>query len=524
MAISTFAIAVPTSGAGASTDISTAVNITKTFFFSGAVDDEVDLQLSPNGTTFATVAHLSAASGVYSTAVQASFVRLVRTRGSAGTCVMAGDAMSAAATADIQNATTGQITPLRDVVVGQRCRIFGDSFADGIGVGEDAGVFPNPTVTGSGSFTATAGSGQLSLRTGATAGSSVIQQSNLINTFRTGYTSGYQSGIQAPATPTALRVVSRIGGVDTQVQSTAFSVVPNYALDGNFHQWTVVYQGSAAIFAADGVALHRMSGQTASPRTGTLDLPIRHELVNASGVTTVRWGVFSATDGYFVEATYATNDVTMNVRGSTAIIIGSDSLDVGVIGTTTPLRASLVAGTDGVNLQPSLINVASFMASTNGSLASGTVIGTVTSLAYLFHSASSTKRIEIKRIDVTAAGGISAGGTLLTLALRGAFITAENATPGGTSQTINGTDRSQTPDATDVFRTGATGAPTRLPGDVLSTAFGASGSYVWCPDTSSRPIVLRPGVAEGFEIRIVVGGITLTTAAQFAVTFYWTER
>ena len=165
-------------------------------------------------------------------------------------------------------------------------------------------------------------------------------------------------------------------------------------------------------------------------------------------------------------------------------------------------------------------NVSSFMASSNGTISSGTAGATVTSLGYLFHPNTNTKRIEICRIDVTVGGG-STGNVMI----RGAFISAENGTPGGTSQTINPTDRGDSTSAGVIFRS-APNAPARVTGDLITWNAGGSATeanFVWTPPLAGKPIVLRASQTEGFEVRSVVG-TALLTAATIAVTFYWTEQ
>lgn len=173
----------------------------------------------------------------------------------------------------------------------------------------------------------------------------------------------------------------------------------------------------------------------------------------------------------------------------------------------------------------SYANVPTYGASTNGVVSSGTVLATVSSVAYLFHAAANTKTFRILRILASIGGG--SGGALN---LRGALITAENGTPGGTVQAVNPVNRgdaaSTATGANGVFRTGATGAPTRIAGDLMTYSIGGAdtGSDVELFDASQfgEPITLRGGFAEGFEIRSVVG-TALLTAAQIAVTFFFTE-
>lgn len=164
-------------------------------------------------------------------------------------------------------------------------------------------------------------------------------------------------------------------------------------------------------------------------------------------------------------------------------------------------------------------NSSAFMASTNGTTSSGTTAATVTSLGYLFHPNTNTKRIEIHRIDVCLGGGTSGN-----VMIRGAFITAENGTPGGTSQTINPVDRTDSASAGMIFRSSAN-APTRVTGDLITWNAGGAGTgvYTWETPLFGKPIVLRASQTEGFEIRSVVG-TALLTATAFSVTFYWTEQ
>lgn len=168
-------------------------------------------------------------------------------------------------------------------------------------------------------------------------------------------------------------------------------------------------------------------------------------------------------------------------------------------------------------------DITSFMACTSAAVSTTATAATTTSIAYLFHSAASTKTIKIRKILVT--GSVS-GTPAVQASVQGAFITAQNATPGGTLQTVNGLNRANTTDATNVFRTGATGAPARVTGDLLSGSLGTSnGQFTWEADISAQPIVLRAGTAEGFEIRTLVNTVALAATAIAAnVTYYWTEE
>lgn len=158
-----------------------------------------------------------------------------------------------------------------------------------------------------------------------------------------------------------------------------------------------------------------------------------------------------------------------------------------------------------------------YSASTNGVVNIGTGAGT-TSIAYLFHLSSNTKAIEIHRILVSFVGG--SGGLF---SIRGAFITAENVTPGGTSQQIRPHALSLSPSDL-IFRSGAN-APTRLTGDLITYLSDPQGSslFDWQIGVdAAHPIILRPGMNEGFEVRTVIES-TLSVAANVAVSYEWTE-
>ena len=238
---------------------------------------------------------------------------------------------------DLQTNQTALISPLRHTVVGAVTRVFGDSFADGLGAGEeDAGAFPT-TATVTGSATGTAASGALTMRTGATIPSTGILRSTAALPFITGSVAGHQGAMTFPsANLTSFRVVSRRASVDTPIESSAFNVVPTpitnsglsnalagALVDGLSHRLEIFYQGNAAVFAVDGNVVHRMSGNIASPRTDTLDLNVTYEWTNAAGpIATLRVGNYTAADGYFFECGYNVADVTSQARGVSANRIG----------------------------------------------------------------------------------------------------------------------------------------------------------------------------------------------------------
>lgn len=271
---------------------------------------------------------------------KAAHVTLYSTAGAVVTPTVAADLTAGTQKAqpfDLQMNQSAVITPLRHLVGGVITRIFGDSFADGIGAGEeDAGAFP-PTATITGSATGTAASGALTMRTGATIPSTGILRSTAVAPFVTGSVSVHQGGMLFPsANLTEFRVVSRRASVNTIVESSAFNVVPTAItnaglsnalagslVDGNGHRLEIFYQGNAAQFAIDGNVVHRMSGNIASSRTDTLDLNFTYEWTNAAGpIATLRVGNYTTADGYYFECGYNVADVTAQARGSSASRIG----------------------------------------------------------------------------------------------------------------------------------------------------------------------------------------------------------
>ncbi len=146
---------------------------------------------------------------------------------------------------------------------------------------------------------------------------------------------------------------------------------------------------------------------------------------------------------------------------------------------------------------------ATYTASTNGTVATSTGANTVTSIGYLFHPSASALRVEIIKIGLSWGG--NAGNN--DLSFRAARITAENGTPGGTSQTINAFDQDDTP-STMTLRSGATGTPVRAAGDYFCVAaIGGSADQrqilMFDAGIYGKPIVLRSGQAEGLEIRLL---------------------
>lgn len=176
-------------------------------------------------------------------------------------------------------------------------------------------------------------------------------------------------------------------------------------------------------------------------------------------------------------------------------------------------RAVVPSGVDGVPMS----GLPAYAASTNGTVSTGTTLATDTSIATLFLPATSERRVEIIGVRVSWAGG--SNGRFLVC---GNFITDEAA--GGTIQPSNPLNQDDgASEAT--FRSGA-GTPTRVTGALFCIA--ANGSVDQILNMSDQlfdfavPIVLRPGVGEGFEVRTLVES-ALSTASNVSAHFIWRE-
>ncbi|HLG26316.1 MAG TPA: hypothetical protein VI423_00860 [Paenisporosarcina sp.] len=147
-----------------------------------------------------------------------------------------------------------------------------------------------------------------------------------------------------------------------------------------------------------------------------------------------------------------------------------------------------------------------------------TSVNSIASHFYLFKPAASTRRVEIVRIHITFAGGT--GGSYK---LSANYITAENAVPGGTVTPTLAKDRGD-PSSDLITCSAATGAPTRITGDLLTWGVDGSdyGQIVWEASPWEKPFILRPNLAEGIEIKSSVL-TTILTAPTVAVSIDWME-
>jgi hypothetical protein len=162
-------------------------------------------------------------------------------------------------------------------------------------------------------------------------------------------------------------------------------------------------------------------------------------------------------------------------------------------------------------------------ACSNGVVASGTAGATTLSLGYLFHpSAVTTLKYKLAKFRVSWAGGQGGDPVLLKLAR----ITAENGTPGGTLQT-NQAHNGDSAASSAIFRTGATGAPTRgtiLDCIAITVDFPGQYEFDLTSYLNGQSYEMRTSTAEGWEAHIVTGTTGPTTAASFAVSAAWAEQ
>lgn len=166
---------------------------------------------------------------------------------------------------------------------------------------------------------------------------------------------------------------------------------------------------------------------------------------------------------------------------------------------------------------------ATYMASNNGINTISTTADSVTSLAYLWHPSSNTKRVSLQKMLISWSAGVGSG-NLGDFRIALARITAENGTPGGTSQTICKEDQADAT-STCTFRTGAN-APTRATGDYISLNFSVSsdGAVELTDILEGKGFIARASQSEGWEVRIITGNVDLTTSPRFSTTFVWNEN
>lgn len=188
---------------------------------------------------------------------------------------------------------------------------------------------------------------------------------------------------------------------------------------------------------------------------------------------------------------------------------------------TTIRQGSFLLTWNGATWDRCIAEVPSYAACSNGTISSGTAGSTTVSLGYLFHGSGVAIPYGASKLRVAWAGG--SGGDPIQVKL--GRITAENGAPGGTSQTVQGNNQGNSASSA-IFRTGATGAPTR--GTVIDEILVQAGTQgAWEFDLSAyirgQQLEMRASQAEGWEIHAVTGSTGPSVAVSFAVSATWLE-
>jgi hypothetical protein len=220
-----------------------------------------------------------------------------------------------------------------------------------------------------------------------------------------------------------------------------------------------------------------------------------------------------------------TKNVDANGR---QIIVGAAANGAVIVG-----NPNLIAGSDGYNVRnirtdnlgniqtvEARNNYATYAASNPDGASTGILLGTTTSVIYLFHPSTESKSYQVKRILISATGGTGTA----TYSIRADFITAQAGTPGGTLVTPQPLNRSDIA-SNAIVRINAN-APTRLGNDPWSICLVPGNNFVF--DLASniydgKAITLRGGISEGIEVRIVIGGLALLTASRVSAALEWVE-
>jgi hypothetical protein len=162
--------------------------------------------------------------------------------------------------------------------------------------------------------------------------------------------------------------------------------------------------------------------------------------------------------------------------------------------------------------------VASTSSGTNRTVSSGTTAASL-SLLHLWKPATSAKRIEIVRVDVSTIPATGTGHVVL----HGRFTSSDGGSTGTavTPQALDPSDGAS--DATARYL--QTGVGVRSGSDVLAFAVPATGAATrsWSPSDLGRAIVLRPNRGEGFDVAATVVG-TLSAPMFVAITITYHER
>lgn len=244
------------------------------------------------------------------------------------------------------------------------------------------------------------------------------------------------------------------------------------------------------------------TGKAVSTEEQTIESVIQH-------LQRVKLGL-GVTGGYQNDLSYG-----QAVAGSSLpVVVSSDQVATAVVSPTgaDPGIKIRSVGPIGNNLGQK----ATYMSSTSGSIVMSTTTNTVTSMAYLWHPNSSTKRVSLQKILFSFAGGAS--GIFNVFVNR---VSGENVTPSGTSQIINKQDQDDV-NSTCTFRTSAN-TPARVPGDYVCMTFGggSEGLIDLVDILEGKGYICRASQAEGWEVR--TSGSGLSASPNCGITFVWVE-
>lgn len=271
---------------------------------------------------------------------------------------------------------------------------------------------------------------------------------------------------------------------------------------------------TAGVVSVDGSAVTQPISIAATVAvSGPLtDTQLRATAVPVSGTVTANLGTIA---GVATETTLSALSAKFNSLGqktmanSAPVVISSDQSAI-------PITGSITAAS-GLGNNPTYISNTSTI---TGATATGTK-----SLAYIWHPSAVTKRYKLVSIIVDQTAGNGSGGSQRIELNR---ITAENATPGGTTGTIVQADGADSASGATI-RIAPTGAPTRASGtyfscnldpkvnaQVMPIGYGATETL------ETKPLAARTSTAEGYEIVQVVS-TTLSTAPVYNITWTWVE-
>lgn len=161
-----------------------------------------------------------------------------------------------------------------------------------------------------------------------------------------------------------------------------------------------------------------------------------------------------------------------------------------------------------------------YYGSSNGVISMNPTANASTSLAYLWHDSSVSKKFCLQKIMVSFYGG-SAG----EFQLRLARITAQPGDPGDTLKSVH-PQSAQDASSNAEFRVGVVDPPTRQSGDFITIGYDATDKkdFTLYDVLDNRGFTCHSGVDEGWELRAVAGSSNIGQSPRFTATFSWIEE